>query len=1260
LNRSRLLALVLVASLPVPVASSAEAGRVEPPRSPGRPFRYRPQLVESESLKPFLEEMTPGSDLFPDERVAGQLIARLAELGASLKESPDRAEKVGDLLLGRSFRGGRLRPVDEVAVARYSCLQAFRARTMSADPALDSRSFGRELRRLLEDFRKVTVAEFLVTSLDLDKDSVVATTDVRYDFVGPGKDAWRVERLGTWRLRWQRDDSTWRVVEWTATSDLRSRATTPIFAEVTTAALGGIDSFRRQLSVGFDAWVATLDSGFARDSNGHNGVSVGDADGDGLDDVYVAQPYGFPNRLYRNRGDGTFEDVTETAGLGILEDTQHTLFVDVDNDGDEDLIVILSSGPALFRNDGHGRFTREPDAFHFQEKLGGAPMSMAVADYDRDGFLDVYLSVYSYYYGAGEAKAGTPTPYYDAVNGPPNVLFRNRGDGTFEDVTHEAGLDAGNDRYSFSAAWGDYDGDGWPDLVVTNDFGRKNLYHNLGRRDGKVTFEDVSRKAGIEDYAAGMSVFWFDYDGDGRLDIYGGQMWSDSGLRVTASPYFMPEASPEVHALYRHHARGNSLFRNRGDGTFEDVTLAARANMGRWTWSSGAVDFDSDGWDDVYCVNGMVTREESKEDLDWMFWGGIVARSPLTQATGTPYDAAWKAMNRLMVEHSVAGHHRNVFLRNDGQGGFDDVSGALGLDLPQDGRSFSVLDIDGDGDPDLVLLAPRSAPQLRIFRNDFPERGATLAVRLTGTASNRDAIGARVTVETDGLRRMKEVQAGSGFLSQHSKELLFGLGASQDVVRLTVDWPSGTTQTFTDIPLNHRIRIQEGGEPVAEPYRTPPPLAVDASPPAAGSPPSASWLFQPFPAPDFSLEDLRGETRTLSALRGRPAVLLFWATEAPPSRAALDALAAGSDALAQAGIGAVAIAVDPPEDLPEVRAAASDVGALPVVVASREVALGYAVFNRHLFMNHQDLQLPTTYLLDAEGRVVRVYRDRVDVPLILQDAPKIEIPLAERLFRAMPFEGILYFAPGPRDYVPYGRDLLDQGLEAQAVVAFELAAQGKPSASMLYRLGSLLVKTGQTAKAKAAYEGALALQPDLSEASNDLGTLLAESGDIPGAIERFRDALAATPDYPDALNNLGYALLLTGHGEEARELYEKALKLQPDFPEALNNLGLILGRQGELERAEPYFRKALQVRAGYGEAANNLALVLVNRGQAEDAIRLLQGFLERNPASESTYLTLAKIYLATNRRREGLETIELLLQRNPANAQALELKRRFQ
>ena len=231
-----------------------------------------------------------------------------------------------------------------------------------------------------------------------------------------------------------------------------------------------------------------------------------------------------------------------------------------------------------------------------------------MADYDRDGFLDLYVCVYSYLFGAGEDKAGTPAPYHDARNGPPSVLFRNDGSGRFIDATAEAGLDAGNDRYHFAAAWADYDGDGWPDLLVANDFGTKNLYRNLGRRNGTVKFEDVAASAGLLDHGAGMSATFLDYDNDGLLDIYTGNMWSAPGLRITSAPTFMRDAPPDVRALYRRHVRGNSLFRNLGNGRFEDRTLEAHAEMGRWAWSSDALDFDSDGWDDLYVVNGMLTR----------------------------------------------------------------------------------------------------------------------------------------------------------------------------------------------------------------------------------------------------------------------------------------------------------------------------------------------------------------------------------------------------------------------------------------------------------------------------------------------------------------------------------------------------------------------------------------------------------------------------------------------------------------------------
>jgi Flp pilus assembly protein TadD/peroxiredoxin len=1241
------------------LASAASVGARENPHAADPAATYRPRLATPEMLEPFLKHLTPGGDAFPDEREAEDIRARLLELGARMKATPGGAFDLSDSLLSPTFRGGRLLPAAR-GPAADGVLEIRRTSSLPQDLVHDRRSFDSEWRRMLEGVRQVVVAELLITSIDVERDKGLASTDVRYDIVGRGKDAWRVQHVGGWRMKWRRDASGWRVAEWTAASHLQSSAKAPVFTEITAAVLGRIDSFRRQLSVPLDAWSASFDSVLTRDSNGHHGVSVGDADGDGLEDLYVAQPAGLPNRLYRARGDGTFEDATEAAGLAVLDDTAQSLFADVDNDGDQDLVLATGMQPLLFVNDGRGRFAHVADAFRFERPLQGSLTSIAMGDYDRDGFLDLYLCVYSYFYGAGEDKAGTPAPYYDARNGPPGVLFRNDGRGRFVEVTQEAGLDAGNDRYHFAAAWADYDGDGWQDLLVANDFGTKNLYRNRGLRDGKVTFEDVAPQAGVLDHAAGMSAAFFDYDNDGRLDIYTGNMWSDNGLRVTSSAAFMPDAPPEVRALYRHHARGNSLFRNRGDGRFEDVTLAARAELGRWAWSSDALDFDSDGWEDLYVANGMLTRESGPEDLDGFFWRQVVARSPLTRVTGTTYDDAWRAINQLLIHRSIASRQRNVFLRNDGEGGFDDVAGSLGLDLDQDGRSFAVLDIDHDGDPDLAVMAARQAPQLRVFRNDFEGRGASLSLRLVGTAGNRDAIGARVTVETERLRRTKLVHAGSGFLSQHSKELLFGLGASERVLKLSVEWPSGRSQVVTEgLLLNSRLRLVEGGELRAEPFAT----ASGARPPsaetrAAASPPSVSWLFEPFPAPDFSREDLGGETRSLSALRGRPAVLLFWASAVSGSRSALETLARGRDALARAGIGSLAIALDPPAELPKLRAAVTGV-TLPVVPASEELGLSYAILNRHVFMNRQDLLLPTAFLIDAAGRVVKAYRGSVDVSEILRDVPRIEASAAERLARAIPFPGTFYSPPGLRNYLTYGRELLDQGLDAAALVAFERAAQANPTASTLYRLGTLLVKGGQPARAKVALERALAMQPGLAEASNDLGALLAQEGDVPGAIERFRAALATAPDYPDALNNLGYALLLTGHEPEARELYEKALKLQPDFPEALNNLGLLFGRAGELDRAEPYFRDALARRPDYGEAANNLALVLVARGQADEAVRLLDAFTEKASEFEGTYVTLAKIHLSAGRSREGLAVLERLLQRNPTHPVALELVRQW-
>ena len=379
----------------------------------------------------------------------------------------------------------------------------------------------------------------------------------------------------------------------------------------------------------------------------------------------------------------------------------------------------------------------------------------------------------------------------------------------------------------------------------------------------------------------------------------------------------------------------------------------------------------------------MFTRDsdEQEMDVDSFFWRQVTARSPLVRQTGTPYDDAWRATNRLLVTHgSQASHERKVLLRNNGRGGFDEVSGTVGLDLDQDGRSFALLDYDGDGDSDVVLMSPRSSPQLRLFRNDFVSGNAALALRLTGTKSNRDAVGARVIVETDQGRATRIVKAGSGFISQHSKELLFGLGKSQRIVKVTIAWPSGLVQTLSDLPLGHRAWIQEGSDSVrTEPFRkvgaatpTPP-----RSPTPPRPPPSGTWLYQPYPAPNFTLRDLEGQEHSLLALAGRPVLI--------------SVLGDVGASLARGARGIVA-----PTPGPRRRGSLTPHGGrrsrrktrrrsgprpvrlgLPVMIAGDDVAGTYSILHRYLFDRREDLPLPTLLLLSAKGEIVKVYRESI-------------------------------------------------------------------------------------------------------------------------------------------------------------------------------------------------------------------------------------------------------------------------------------------
>ena len=378
---------------------------------------------------------------------------------------------------------------------------------------------------------------------------------------------------------------------------------TTLLNDCTADLLGHNKAYREQLLRSTDHWRARIPVNLGLDVVANHGLALGDVNGDGLDDLYLCQQGGLPNRLFIQNPDGTLTDHTRQSGTGWLDYCASALIVDLDNDGDRDLAVSQDFKLLLMENDGSGRFN-----LSFGTSTHAQTFSISAADFDLDGDLDIYACGYNP--SADRVRSGAlgePLPYHDAQNGGANMLLSNDGRWQFNEVTENVGLNHNNNRFSFAATWEDYDDDGDPDLYVANDYGRNNLYENTSGR-----FVDVAAELGIEDMASGMSASWGDFNRDGRLDIYISNMFSAAGNRITFQRQFKPGAPQAMLAQYQRHARGNPLFQaNQEERGFRDVSVEQGVTMGRWAWGSRFVDLNNDGWEDLVVANGFISTEDT-------------------------------------------------------------------------------------------------------------------------------------------------------------------------------------------------------------------------------------------------------------------------------------------------------------------------------------------------------------------------------------------------------------------------------------------------------------------------------------------------------------------------------------------------------------------------------------------------------------------------------------------------------------------------
>ena len=512
------------------------------------------------------------------------------------------------------------------------------------------------------------------------------------------------------------------------------------------------------------------------------GVALFDYDNDGWLDIFLVngtsldplQRDGHPTSyLFHNNRDGTFADVTEKAGLTKSGWGQGCCVGDYDNDGNDDLFVSYWGHNALYHNNGDGTFTNVTEEAGIAGSGNSWGAGSCFLDYNRDGNLDLFVANYVNFDLARAPKPGqaiycnyndVPVPCGpQGFAGGTNILYRNRGDGTFVDVSQESGIarPGGSSSmvfvtrnwqptgsYGMGAVAADFDNDGWPDIYVACDSAPSLFYHN--NHDG--TFREAAVPAGCaldENGVAlsGMGVAVADYDGDGWFDL--------------ARTNFSEQVT--------------TLYRNYGNGAFEDASIRAGLGVNRkyLGFGIGFLDFDNDGWKDLFLANGHVYSQIANRKLH------------------------------------VSYKEPKVLYRNLRNGRFEDVSSKAGTALRVEnlGRGCAFGDLDNDGDVDIVINNLDGPPTL--LRNDGGNKNNWIMIKCLGTRSNRSAIGTRVKITSGDHSQIDEVMSGSSYYSQNDFRLHFGIGRASQVDRVEVAWPSGVKESFTNLPANHLFILQE-------------------------------------------------------------------------------------------------------------------------------------------------------------------------------------------------------------------------------------------------------------------------------------------------------------------------------------------------------------------------------------------------------------------------------------------------------------------
>ena len=1025
------------------------------------------------------------------------------------------------------------------------------------------------------------------------------------------------------------------------------------------------DSWNEQLKYGLDQWSRQIPG---LSVVGNEGIALGDINGDGLDDIYVCQGLGLANLMLLQNPDGTVRDIAAGAGVNLLDETRAALILDLDNDGDQDLVLATDACVALYSNSGK-------ESFQLESKLpiGYDGTSLSASDFDVDGDLDLLVCKYRSVRDVPALLQVTDS-FAESQSGGRNVLLRNDEGWIFTDATEESGLTENNFGHSRSATWVDFDLDGDQDLFVANEWSSSRLYRN---QNG--WFTDVTEKAEMELPSQARSVSTGDFNRDARPDLFVANEASSRQYRVIRSKRDQKAIDPIAAATLL--AQSQVWFsktpkpnpddeKNDLAGRFSAYPLPTPVFTTESSFGSAVADLNNDGLEDILVANGYLSRTSS-DDLQ-SFWASCLSKELAEGSAPDPESLRLRAQevaDMIRSGFSMSGNQRNRCYLNMGSIGFANFSACSGVDLLNDARAIATTDWDNDGDIDIVMTS-RTGPRVRILCNQMKSSNQSLGLKLVGTNSNRDAIGAKVEIW---LKKSKTpivrwLGAESGYLAQSSKRLQIGLGKNAAVDKVYVVWPGGKRQQFADLQVNRSYRLTENVVEAAE--ESTKRFDLKIKPEAIASnldqPPIKRSVFFPTSVlPRITIEGADG-VRYQIASSADEALLAVFHNGDSDSIDLLGDLSDKASQLTRIGVGCVAAFCERPEtggsigeQMKKSNASIEDTswpwpGGFVSATDQRKLRLACGEW-----FNHQHLpKMPFGILLDRTGSVKAFYPAEVlSSSGILDEQPLFERGYGTDWKTLTDRDGTWLNASRTANLSRLKERFLSLGLKEEAVHFNKMTAPG--TAVQLSMRGVELSSQNELEKANVFFERAISVHPGCVEAHIHRGSLFRKFAatlpkDDPGreawldrATESFLRALDVVPDSEEAVTGFAEANVDQMRVLPAIERLKSFVELNPDAPRAHAILGRLFFSKKQYIDAATHLTTAFDAHPTLPFVSGDLGVLYLGSGEVSRAKKFLRLANRLQPGDRNILKYLAESEFATSNHESAIGLLEKYLTGSP-------------